>query len=102
MFTYPTEATNDEPPGHETERDNAEDPVPQPGQSHPPGASLLSSCSVRNIDIYHSSFHELAPVVAEAGQQMPLILGQAVVDKQHRTKEKKYIREKKHVWYRSN
>ena len=88
LVTYPTEATNDEPPGHEAEGHDAEDPVPQPRQPHPPGASLFSSCSVRNIDIYHSSFHELAPVVAEAGQQVALVLGQAVVDKQHRAEIK--------------
>jgi hypothetical protein len=47
-------------------------------------AYLFPPGPVGNMDIYHSSFEELAPVVREAGQQVPLVVRQAVVHEQNR------------------
>ena len=43
---------------------------------------LFPSGSVRNLNIYHSSFDKLASIIAEARQQVALVIGQAVVHKQ--------------------
>ena len=47
-------------------------------------AYLFPPGPVGNMDIYHSSFEELAPVVREAGQQVTLVVRQAVVHEQNR------------------
>ena len=44
---------------------------------------LLSPCSVWNIDIDHSSSDHLSSIIWQAGQQMSLIVTQAILDKQH-------------------
>ena len=46
---------------------------------------LFSSGSVWNINVYHSCSDKLAPVVGEAGEQVLLIVRQAVVHEQHST-----------------
>ncbi len=47
-------------------------------------AYLFPPGPVGNMDIYHSSFEELASVVREAGQQVLLVVRQAVVHEQNR------------------